>query len=108
MGASVSACIIARDEERRLPGCLGSVSFCDEVVVVDGGSQDSTVELARAAGAKVVEHPWRGFGAARNVAIDNAAGDWILEVDADERVSPALRAQIEAFVAEPPPEILVG
>jgi glycosyltransferase involved in cell wall biosynthesis len=100
--ATVCACIIARDEEQRLPAALASVAFCDEIVVVDSGSRDRTIELARAAGARVIEHPWRGFGAQRNVAIDAAAGDWILEIDADERITPRLRAEIEEFLARPP------
>jgi glycosyltransferase involved in cell wall biosynthesis len=99
---TVSACIIARDEEQRLPGALESVRFCDEVIVVDSGSRDGTIELARNAGAKVIENPWPGFGAQRNVAIDNATSDWILEVDADERVTPRLRADIEAFLSDVP------
>jgi hypothetical protein len=99
---TVCACIIARDEEERLPAALAGVAFCDDVVVVDSGSRDRTVELARAAGARVIEHPWRGFGAQRNVAIDSATSDWILEVDADERVTPGLRAEIEAFLAAVP------
>jgi hypothetical protein len=100
--AGLSACVIARDEETRLAACLASVAFCDEIVVVDGGSADATVAVARAAGARVVEQPWLGFAAQRNVAIDHARGEWILEVDADERVSPELRAEIEAFLAAPP------
>jgi hypothetical protein len=103
--ASVCACIIARDEERRLPAALASVAFCDEVVVVDSGSRDRTVELARAAGARVVERPWQGFGAQRNIAIDSTGADWILEIDADERVTPRLRAEIEAFLAEAPEDV---
>jgi Glycosyl transferase family 2 len=99
---TVCACIIARDEEERLPAALASVAFCDEVVVVDSGSRDRTIEVARAAGARVIEHPWRGFGAQRNVAIDSTDADWILEVDADERVTPRLRAEIEAFLSDVP------
>jgi len=99
---SLTACVIASDEERRLPACLDSLAFCDEVVVVDGGSRDRTAELAREAGARVVENPWPGFAAQRNVALDHASGDWILEVDADERVSPPLAAEIEALLADPP------
>jgi hypothetical protein len=99
---TVCACIIARDEEERLPAALASVAFCDDVVVVDSGSHDRTAEVARAAGARVIEQSWRGFGAQRNVAIDSAGADWILEVDADERVTPALRAEIEAFLTDVP------
>jgi len=100
--ATVCACIIARDEEQRLPAALASVAFCDEIVVVDSGSRDRTVEIARAAGARVIEHPWRGFGAQRNVAIDAAVSDWVLEIDADERITPRLSAEIEEFLAGPP------
>src|SRR4051812_37368195 len=104
----LSACIIARDEQAHLPDCLASVAFCDEIVVVDSGSRDATREIARAAGATVVDQPWLGYGAQRNVAIDHAAGAWILEVDADERVSPELRAEIEAFVADAPAGVDLG
>jgi hypothetical protein len=99
---TVCACIIVRDEEERLPGALESVAFCDELVVVDSGSRDRTAEIARAAGAKLIVHPFRTFGKQRNVAIDHASSDWILEVDADERVTPRLRAEIEAFLGAVP------
>ncbi len=102
MSATIAACVIAQDEERRLPACLASVEFCDEVVVVDGGSRDRTREVAAAAGAKVVESPWPGFGAQRNVALDHATADWVLEIDADERVSPELGREVRAFLADPP------
>jgi hypothetical protein len=100
--ARISACLIVQDERERLPATLASVAFCDETIVVDGGSTDDTVALARAAGAHVIEHPWRGFAIQRNVALDAAHGEWILEVDADERVSPALRASILQLLADPP------
>jgi glycosyl transferase family 2 len=99
------ACLIVLNEQRRLPAALESVSFCDEVVVVDGGSTDRTVEIARVAGAKVIENGWPGFAAQRNVALDAANGDWVLELDADERVSPRLRASMEELVATAPPEV---
>ncbi len=107
-GATLSACVIARNEQQRLPDCLRSLRFCDEIVVVDSGSRDRTVEIAHEHGARVVEQPWLGFGAQRNVAIDHAHGDWILEVDADERVTPALREEIEAFLADPPAGIEIA
>lgn len=99
---SLTACVIALDEEERLPACLQSLSFCDEVVVVDGGSGDRTVAIAREAGAHVIESPWRGFAAQRNVALDLARGEWVFEVDADERVTPALATAIRAFLDDPP------
>jgi hypothetical protein len=102
---SLTACVIATDEERRLPACLESLSFCDEVIVVDGGSRDRTREIARAAGAAVVDNPWQGFPAQRNVALDHAKGDWVLEIDADERVSPELAAELCSLLADPPPGV---
>lgn len=98
----LAACLIVENEQERLARALDSVAFCDEVIVVDGGSTDRTVEIAQRAGARVVESPWPGFAAQRNVALDAASSDWILEVDADERVSPALRVSIEALIASPP------
>lgn len=102
MKETIAACVIARDEERRLPGCLASLDFCDEVIVVDSGSRDRTREIAAAAGARVVEHPWSGFAVQRNVALDQASCDWVLEVDADERVSPELAAEVRAMLEDPP------
>lgn len=102
MAATLTACVIARDEERRLPTCLESLAFCDEVVVVDSGSVDRTVEIARAAGAQVIENPWPGFAAQRNLALDAAHGDWVLEIDADERVGPQLAGEIKAMLSDPP------
>jgi Glycosyl transferase family 2 len=91
-----------QDEQERLLAALQSVSFCDETVVVDGGSSDRTIELARAAGATVIENPWPGFAIQRNVALRAASGEWIVEIDADERVSPSLRASIEGLLAAEP------
>ena len=99
---SLTACLIVQNEQLRLPAALASLEFCDEIVLVDGGSTDLTLEIARAAGAKVIENPWPGFAAQRNVALDAAGGDWVLELDADERVSPRLRASIEQLLASPP------
>ncbi len=101
----LSACLIVKDEERRLPDCLASVAFCDEIIVVDSGSTDRTREIARAAGAVVVQQPWKGFAAQRNVALDAARGEWALEVDADERITRALREEIVELVSNPPPDV---
>jgi tetratricopeptide (TPR) repeat protein len=96
----VSLCLIARDEAELLPGCLASVAGAvDELVVVDTGSADATRELARAAGAVVLERPWDDdFSAPRNLAARHATGGWILVLDADERLAPdagpALRRQL--------------
>jgi hypothetical protein len=103
--ATVSACVITLEEEARLPECLAGLAFCDEVIVVDSGSRDRTREIARAAGATVIENPWPGFAAQRNVALDAAGGDWVLEVDADERVSAELGAEIRALVERVGPEV---
>lgn len=100
---TVSACLIVQDEAANIGAALASVAFCDEVLVVDSGSTDGTPDLARAAGARVVHNPWPGFGAQRNVAADHATGDWILEVDADERITPELADEILAFLATPGP-----
>jgi len=100
---TISACLIVRDEAQRIGTALDSVAFCDEVVVVDSGSSDGTQDIARAAGARVVESPWPGFGAQRNVAADHATCDWILEVDADETITPPLAREIAEFLATPGP-----
>ncbi len=97
----LTLCLIARDEEAMLPGCLASVrGAVDEIVLVDTGSSDRTVELARAAGAIVLRRPWDDdFAAPRNLAAERASGDYLLALDADERLAPgaggALRAAVE-------------
>jgi glycosyltransferase involved in cell wall biosynthesis len=87
------------DEEDRLPGCLESLRFCDEIVVVDSHSRDRTRELAAAAGARVIERDWPGHVAQKEFAIRAAGCDWVLCVDADERISAELAAEIEALRA---------
>jgi glycosyltransferase involved in cell wall biosynthesis len=102
MTPRLSVAVIAQDEERNIEACLRSVHWADEIVVVDGGSADRTVELARGLGAKVIPTgDWPGFGAQKNRALDACTGDWILSLDADERVSAELRAEIERTIAAP-------
>jgi hypothetical protein len=98
---ALSAVIITRDAARLLDACLASVAFADEMVVVDAGSTDDTRERARARGARVIEQAWLGFGAQKQFAVSQATHDWVLCVDADERVSDALRASILAALAAP-------
>jgi glycosyltransferase involved in cell wall biosynthesis len=94
-GPPLSAVLIVLNEERHLEGALASVAFCDEIVVLDGGSRDRTLEIARAAGARVVDGaPWPGFVEQRNRVLGEARHDWVLALDADERVTPALRDEI--------------
>jgi len=100
-GERLSVILITKNEVSSVRECLESVSFADEIVVLDSGSTDGTVALSREFSGRVYETDWPGFGPQKNRALDRAAGDWILSIDADERVTPALRAEIEAAVADP-------
>lgn len=91
----LSLCVITRDEEKNLARCLDSAAFADDVVVLDSGSTDGTVEVARARGARVFVEPFRGHVAQKNRAIELARHPWVLSLDADEEISPPLRAAIE-------------
>lgn len=98
----LSIIIITKNEAANIQACLDSVRFADEWIVVDSGSTDNTVAIARAAGATVIETTdWPGFGPQKNRALDAATGEWILSLDADERISPALAAEILAVVGAP-------
>jgi glycosyltransferase involved in cell wall biosynthesis len=100
MSPRLSAIIIARNEARHIEACLNSLTFCDERIVVDGGSDDDTVALAKACGASVVVAPeWRGFGPQKNYALSLASGEWVLSIDADESVSEKLAAEIMDAIA---------
>jgi glycosyltransferase involved in cell wall biosynthesis len=90
----ISATIIAHNEERNIARAIESLRCCDEIVVVDSGSTDRTVEIASKLGARVVETHWRGYAAQKNFAVQQASHDWILSLDADESVSEALEAEI--------------
>jgi glycosyltransferase involved in cell wall biosynthesis len=101
MSLRLSAIVIAKNEARNIEACLDSLRFCDERIVVDGGSDDGTASLAEAAGAKVtVAKEWRGFGPQKNLALSLATGDWVLSIDADEQVSEELAAEIRKTITE--------
>jgi glycosyltransferase involved in cell wall biosynthesis len=92
----LSAVLIAQNEEAKIGEALTSVRFCDEIVVVDSGSEDGTRAVAEAGGARVIVNaPWPGFVTQREFAVRAARHDWVLALDADERVTPGLRAEIE-------------
>jgi glycosyltransferase involved in cell wall biosynthesis len=92
--------VIARDEARIIGRCLDSVPFAGEKLVVDSGSTDGTQDTARAHGARVVHQEWLGFGAQRNFATTQASHEWILALDADEALSPALAQELQARLPE--------
>ena len=99
----LSLVIIARDAAHELPDCLASAAFAAETVVVDSGSSDDTADVAARCGARVIEHAWEGFGPQKNFAVGQASHDWVLCLDADERVTPELAAAIAALFAAGPP-----
>lgn len=90
----LSATIICRDEADKIRGALESVRFCDEVVVVDSGSTDGTLEICRELADRVIERTWPGYVAQQNFARSQARGEWVLSIDADERVTPELAGEI--------------
>jgi glycosyltransferase involved in cell wall biosynthesis len=93
----LSACIITYNEADRIEDCLRSVSFCDEIIVVDSHSIDGTRGRASALGARVIERDWPGYRSQKQFAVDSARNDWVLCLDADERVSAPLRQEIEVL-----------
>lgn len=100
----LSVVILTRNEEARLPDCLASVAACDDVVVLDSGSTDRTVEVARAAGARVLVNPFRDFAQQRNHAMDAAEfrHPWVFHLDADEQMTPELATECAALAADDP------
>lgn len=98
----LSVIVITHNEAGNIEACLASVAFADEIIVVDSGSTDNTVELARARGARVEITPdWPGFGPQKNRALALARGDWVLAIDADERVTPELADEIQSVLGKP-------
>ena len=97
----LSVTIITRNAGSQIEGCLASVAFADEIVVVDSGSTDDTVQLAVRGGARVIRKEWLGFGPQKQFAVEAASHDWVLCVDADERISDALRESIVTELRSP-------
>ncbi|MDP6934193.1 MAG: glycosyltransferase family 2 protein, partial [Myxococcota bacterium] len=98
----LTVAILARDESDRLPDAIASVSFADEILVLDSGSRDDSVRVARDLGARVVETDWPGHVAQKNRALQQAHHTWVLSLDADERVSAELALSIAAALSSDP------
>lgn len=101
----VSAIVICLNEERKIGRCLASLAWVDELVVVDGGSTDRTVPIARTHGASVHTNPWPGFAAQKTFALAQATGDWVVSLDADEELEPRLVQEIQTALASCPPDV---
>jgi glycosyltransferase involved in cell wall biosynthesis len=97
----LSAVLITRNAAGQLAECLASVAFCDEIVIVDSGSEDATLEIAGRHGARVIQSGWRGFGLQKQFAVEQASNDWVLCIDADERVSAPLQQSIRDMLIAP-------
>lgn len=100
MRERLSVAIITRDAAKQIEACLASVAWADEIVVSDSSSRDGTPEICRAYGVRVFSDDWLGFGPQKNRCVERAAGPWILNLDADEQATPALRAEIEKLLAD--------
>ena len=105
MVQGVSLIVITRNEEANIEACLKSAGFASETIVVDALSEDATAEIAGRLGARVVSQPWMGYAYAKSLALDLAAGPWVLSLDADERVSSALKEEILKVFERPMPGV---
>ena len=100
--------VITHNESRNIAAALDSVSWADEIVVVDSGSTDDTVEIAKRLATRVEVRDWPGYGTQKNYAASLASNDWILSLDADERVTPALAQEIRGVLSGGPPILAIG
>ena len=94
LNTPITACVITLNEERSIGACIDSLRVCDEVIVVDAHSTDRTREIAAAQGARVIERDWAGSRSQKQFAVREARHDWIISIDADERLSPRLVREI--------------
>jgi len=98
----ISVAVITKNEEQNIRDCLESVRWADEVVVVDSGSTDGTLEICRKFQARVYMEEWKGFSRQKNSAVEKARNEWVLSLDADERVTPELQGEIGATLGKDP------
>lgn len=101
MSQALSVVIITLNEKHRLPACFERLAFADEILLIDSGSKDGTQDWAREHGARVIDQPWLGYGPQKQFGVQQAANDWVLCIDADERVSPVLVESIQSALAAP-------
>ena len=97
----ISAILITRNEETHIRACLESISWVDEIVVVDSASTDDTIAICREFTDDIIIADWPGFGPQKNRALEAANGEWVLSIDADERVTPSLREELRAIERNP-------
>lgn len=97
----LSVAIITKNEEKRISKCLESISFADEILVVDSGSSDNTVAVVKSFGCKVLLKPWQGYAKQKQFAVDNCANNWVLILDADERIPPQTADGIHKIIDQP-------
>ncbi len=105
---TISAVIITKNEERNIGRCITSVRWADEVIVVDSGSTDATAAISARLGARVLVKAWEGFAAQKEFAAAQASCEWVLSLDADEEVTPELRAEIQRMLSAPEPPAAEG
>ncbi len=98
----ISCIVLTYNEQEYLPGCLQSLGWVDEIVIIDAGSADDTLKIAEKAGAKIVKNSWHGFPNQRTIGAKHASGEWILYIDADERVSSKLKEEIQVLLRNNP------
>ncbi|MCK4359884.1 MAG: glycosyltransferase family 2 protein [Candidatus Cloacimonetes bacterium] len=104
MSSKLSVTVITKNEEKNIKRCLDSVSWADEIVVVDSGSTDKTLEICKKYNCKIIETDWLGFGKIKKFAVDSASYDWIFSIDADEEVTPELEKEIKRLLSKDNPK----
>ncbi len=106
--APISAFIVSMNEEDHIEACIRTLDFCDEIIVIDSHSTDRTREIAASLGARVIERDWKGYVDQKTFGLSQCSHDWVVHLDADERVSPELRASILRALSDPASAELAG